>query len=191
MSPWGGPRGNQHWSFNAKVAITEIIISHGVVVDSISFMSIDENGKIEHSEKFGGGGGKTERVLLDWPGEYLTSRSGTYGVIIGFHGRGWPPFGYVDAIGVYVKPVDDLFCGSTQGVLSITNKEPSYNWENPTKKELWGGNGGKEWNYQPNDAITEIKVHHGKCIDQSCSKVKMEMVIGGNMVALVEKRSLL
>ncbi|KAK3231617.1 hypothetical protein Dsin_003498 [Dipteronia sinensis] len=94
------------------------------------------------------------------------------GVIIGFHGRGWPSFGYVDAIGVYVKSVDDLFSGSTQGVLSITNKEHSYNWENPTKKDLWGGNGGKEWNYQPNDAITEIKVHHGKCIDSISFKSK-------------------
>ncbi|KAK1554415.1 hypothetical protein Q3G72_011771 [Acer saccharum] len=210
IGPWGGPGGNQHWSFKAKVAITEIIITHGNVVDSISFTSIDENGKIEHSEKFGGGGGKTEKVLLDWPGEYLTSISGTCnifygnyvvqslcfytnqtkygpfgytsgspfnfpmddGVIIGFHGRGWPSFGYVDAIGVYVKPVEDLFCGSIQGVLSITNKESSYNWENPTKKYLWGGNGGKEWNYQPNDAITEIKVHHGKFIDSIWFKSK-------------------
>ncbi|TXG52223.1 hypothetical protein EZV62_021392 [Acer yangbiense] len=210
IGPWGGPGGNQHWSFKAKVAITEIIITHGMVVDSVSFTSIDENGKIEHSEKFGGSGGKTEKVLLDWPGEYLTSISGTCnifygnyvvqslcfytnqtrygpfgctsgspfnfpmedGVIIGFHGRGWPSFGYVDAIGVYVKPFEDLFCGSTQGVLSITNKDPSYNWKNPTKKDLWGGNGGKEWNYQPNGAITEIKVHHGKCIDSISFKSK-------------------
>ncbi|KAK1555047.1 hypothetical protein Q3G72_021113 [Acer saccharum] len=71
--------------------------------------------------------------------------------------------------------------------------EPSYNWENPSKKELWDGNGGKEWNYRPNDAITEIKVHHGKCIDSILFKSKDgdgQMVIGGNMVALVEKRSL-
>ncbi|KAK1555206.1 hypothetical protein Q3G72_023347 [Acer saccharum] len=181
IGPWGGPGGNQHWSFKAK-----------------------------HSEKFGGGGGKTEKVLLDWPGEYLTSISGTCnifygnyvvqslcfytnqtkygpfgytsgspfnfpmddGVIIGFHGRGWPSFGYVDAIGVYVKPVENLFRGSIQGVLSITNKESSYNWENPTKIYLWGGNGGKEWNYQPNDAIIEIKVHHGKFIDSIWFKSK-------------------
>ncbi|KAK1555537.1 hypothetical protein Q3G72_027845 [Acer saccharum] len=210
IGPWGGPGGNQHWSFKAKVAITEIIITHGMVVDSVSFTSIDENGKIEHSEKFGGGGGKTEKVLLDWPREYLTSISGTCnifygnyvvqslcfytnqtrygpfgctsgspfnfpmedGVIIGFHGHDWPSFGYVDAIGVYVKPFEDLFCGSIQGVLSITNKDPSYNWKNPTKKDLWGGNGGKEWNYQPNGAITEIKVRHGKCIDSISFKSK-------------------
>ena len=68
IGPWGGPGGNQHWSFKAKVAITEIIITHGMVVDSVSFTSIDENGKIEHSEKFGGGGGKIEKVsiLIDY-----------------------------------------------------------------------------------------------------------------------------
>ncbi|KAK3231620.1 hypothetical protein Dsin_003501 [Dipteronia sinensis] len=88
------------------------------------------------------------------------------GVIIGFHGRGWPSVGYVDAIGVYVKPLEDLLCS--------THKGHSYNLENPTKRELWGGNGGKDWNYQPNDVITEIKVHHGKYIDSISFKSKDE-----------------
>ncbi|KAK1554350.1 hypothetical protein Q3G72_011009 [Acer saccharum] len=59
--PWGGPGGDQHWSFKANVAITEILISHVLVVDSISFASVDENGKLEYSERFGGDGGKSEK----------------------------------------------------------------------------------------------------------------------------------
>ncbi|KAH7567267.1 hypothetical protein JRO89_XS07G0040900 [Xanthoceras sorbifolium] len=47
----------------------------------------------------------------------------------------------------------------------MANKAASYNWENPTKKELWGGDGGTEWNYQPNGPITEIIVSHGYFID--------------------------
>ncbi|KAH7567268.1 hypothetical protein JRO89_XS07G0041400 [Xanthoceras sorbifolium] len=47
----------------------------------------------------------------------------------------------------------------------MANKPASYNWENPTKKELWGGDGGTEWNYQPNGPITEIIVSHGYFID--------------------------
>ncbi|KAK0581475.1 hypothetical protein LWI29_014149 [Acer saccharum] len=49
------------WSFKANVAITEILISHGLVVDSISFASIDENDEIKYSERFGGDGGKSEK----------------------------------------------------------------------------------------------------------------------------------
>ncbi|KAK3231616.1 hypothetical protein Dsin_003497 [Dipteronia sinensis] len=42
----------------------------------------------------------------------------------------------------------------------------SYNWENPTKKELWGNvEGGNPWNYQPNGAITQIKISWGSNID--------------------------
>ncbi|KAK1555714.1 hypothetical protein Q3G72_030373 [Acer saccharum] len=88
--------------------------------------------------------------------------------------HGWPSLGYLDAIGVFVKPFEDLLCGSTQGILpSTTHKEQSDNWENPTRKELWGSNGGKEWNYQPNNAIIEIQIHHGgKYIDSISFKSK-------------------
>ncbi|KAK0577742.1 hypothetical protein LWI29_037853 [Acer saccharum] len=42
----------------------------------------------------------------------------------------------------------------------------SFNWENPTKKELWGNiKGGHPWNYQPNGAITHIKIRWGSNID--------------------------
>ena len=45
-------------------------------------------------------------------------------------------------------------------------QEPSHNWENPTKKELWGNiEGGHPWNYQPNGAITHIKIRWGSNID--------------------------
>ncbi|TXG62628.1 hypothetical protein EZV62_009622 [Acer yangbiense] len=89
IGPWGGPGGNQHWSFKAKVAITEIIISYGKensskladsikVVDSVSFASINENSKIEYSKKFGSPErGKSNKILFDWSREFLTSLEGT------------------------------------------------------------------------------------------------------------------
>ncbi|KAK2660531.1 hypothetical protein Ddye_007064 [Dipteronia dyeriana] len=219
IGPWGGPGGNQHWSFKAKVAITEIIITHGIVVDSISFTSIDENGKFEHSEKFGGGGGKTEKVLLDWPGEYLTSISGTCnifygnyvvqslcvytnqtkyrpfgytsgtpfnfpmedGVIIGFHGRGWPSFGYVGAIGVYVKPFEDLFCGSIQGLLLTTRRSLQRKSYGLVVKQENSGTINQKVLLQGSKSVLDGT--------SMLSPSKLMALLGPNLVALVEGRS--
>ncbi|KAF3962766.1 hypothetical protein CMV_012761 [Castanea mollissima] len=46
-------------------------------IDSISFKSEDGDGAFEYSDKYGGD--RTDKILLDWPREYLTSITGTIG----------------------------------------------------------------------------------------------------------------
>ncbi|GLT92126.1 hypothetical protein SLE2022_099800 [Rubroshorea leprosula] len=77
LGPWGGLGGTE-WSYKPKGSITEIVILHGWAIDSISFKSDNGNGSAEYSQKYGGEGGKTDKVLLDFPREYLTSISGTF-----------------------------------------------------------------------------------------------------------------
>ncbi|KAK0595901.1 hypothetical protein LWI29_010943 [Acer saccharum] len=83
LGPWGSQhqRGT-HWSFKPKGLLTEIIISHGHFIESISFKSDDRNEtiNIEYSKKFAGVGIKTDKVSLDSPREYLTSVSGTHDI---------------------------------------------------------------------------------------------------------------
>uniref|UniRef100_A0A7N2KSA7 Jacalin-type lectin domain-containing protein n=1 Tax=Quercus lobata TaxID=97700 RepID=A0A7N2KSA7_QUELO len=79
VGPWGGEGGKNSWSFKAnKGGISEIVIMHGWAIDAISFKSDDRSGTFQYSDKFGGNGGRTEKIMLDWPREYLTSISGTY-----------------------------------------------------------------------------------------------------------------
>ncbi|KAK0597692.1 hypothetical protein LWI29_027675 [Acer saccharum] len=76
--PFGG-QGGEEWDYKPNGAITEIKISHGWVIDSISFKSVDQHGKCEDSGRFGGeGGGTSSLITIDWPKEYLTSISGTH-----------------------------------------------------------------------------------------------------------------
>ncbi|KAK0599958.1 hypothetical protein LWI29_010192 [Acer saccharum] len=76
VGTWGGSGGCE-WSYVAKSGITDIEISSGWVIDSLSFKGIDENSVRECSLKFGGRGGGTRTITIDWPREYLTSISGT------------------------------------------------------------------------------------------------------------------
>ncbi|TXG68434.1 hypothetical protein EZV62_003369 [Acer yangbiense] len=75
--PFGG-QGGTDWNYKPNGAITEITISHGWVIDSLSFKTVDKNGKSQYSDKFGGEGGDSDLIKLDWPKEYLTSISGTH-----------------------------------------------------------------------------------------------------------------
>ncbi|KAK9279792.1 hypothetical protein L1049_013474 [Liquidambar formosana] len=78
MGPWGGP-GGSNFSFFVKGGIKQIVIAHGVVIDSIVFKCDNGDGVLEESNKFGGnGGGKTDKIDIAWPEEYLTSISGSY-----------------------------------------------------------------------------------------------------------------
>ncbi|KAK0575429.1 hypothetical protein LWI29_000368 [Acer saccharum] len=78
IEPRGGEGGNKKWSFRPNGGITEIKIGYAAVIDSISFKSIDENGMITSSEKFGGNVWKNEEIILfNWPKEYLMKISGT------------------------------------------------------------------------------------------------------------------
>ncbi|KAF3949947.1 hypothetical protein CMV_024242 [Castanea mollissima] len=79
VGPWGGEDGKNSWSFKAnKGGISEIVIMQGWAIDAISFKSDDRSGTFQYSDKFGGNGGKTEKIMIDWPREYLTSIIGTY-----------------------------------------------------------------------------------------------------------------
>ena len=53
VGQWGGNAGS-YWSFKAnKGGISEIIIIHGEVIDSISFKSEDGDDAFEYSDKIG------------------------------------------------------------------------------------------------------------------------------------------
>ncbi|KAK1554390.1 hypothetical protein Q3G72_011491 [Acer saccharum] len=137
--------------FKAKGAITEIKISCGEFVDSISFASVNN----ERSKKIGGNSGKTTKTLylfirilpstdlLVTQKALLSFFPTKLGVIDGFYGRAGDGEGYVDAIGIYVKPFEEyLFCPSQE--LIITNKvNEVLNIDVPREAGPWGGNSGK------------------------------------------------
>lgn len=66
VGQWGGNAGS-YWSFKAnKGGISEIIITYGGAIDSISFKSEDEDGAFEYSDMYGGNDGKrTDKVHTD------------------------------------------------------------------------------------------------------------------------------
>ncbi|KAK1575915.1 hypothetical protein Q3G72_009459 [Acer saccharum] len=76
VEPWGG-LGGTRWSYMPEGGIVEIIINHGVIIDSLSFKSVSANNVAESSSNFGGKGGNKTQISIDWPEEYLTSISGT------------------------------------------------------------------------------------------------------------------
>ncbi|KAL6521990.1 hypothetical protein OROMI_031867 [Orobanche minor] len=81
VGSWGGPGGTP-WSYKANDdGIKQIIIRSGGVIDSIIFKGDgDETSAEVYSVKFGGrGGNRTEKILIDFPSEYLTGISGSHG----------------------------------------------------------------------------------------------------------------
>ncbi|KAK2652886.1 hypothetical protein Ddye_012742 [Dipteronia dyeriana] len=193
VGPWGWSRSTteKQWSYMLKGgAITEIKIGYnGDFIKSISFKSSDKRGEVKHSRKSKTNDEKHEVILLNWSEEYMVSISGTLrtpihdieslcfytnrtiygpfgimkgpnpfrfymkgGIIVGFHGRVGD---YFDALGVYITPFSELFSFSSQGQIENTS----------VKAGLFGGEGGKEWSYKPNGAITEITISHGWVID--------------------------
>ncbi|XP_055811951.1 jacalin-related lectin 3-like isoform X1 [Solanum dulcamara] len=77
---WGGTGGG-HWNYRPKGLVKHIVVKHGLIIDSIMFKSIEENGVMESSETFGGSGGhRTTEINIDSPSEYLTGLSGTHGL---------------------------------------------------------------------------------------------------------------
>ncbi|TXG52224.1 hypothetical protein EZV62_021393 [Acer yangbiense] len=147
VGPWGGPGGDQHWSFKAKAGITEIIICHGWVVDSVSFASIDENGKIEYSKKFGsperGKSDKAKRIFDIFRRHLLQTR------------------GFVDAIGVFAKPFEDSFCPSTQELFITQKVNEVMNIDVPREAGPWGGITGKPFDDGVFSSIEQVKIFVG------------------------------
>ncbi|KAK4838931.1 hypothetical protein QYF36_017646 [Acer negundo] len=60
-----GSQGGTEWNYKPNGAITEITISHGWVIDSLSFKTVNKNGKSEYSDKFGGEGGDSDLMELN------------------------------------------------------------------------------------------------------------------------------
>ncbi|KAG2303333.1 hypothetical protein Bca52824_031984 [Brassica carinata] len=78
VGPWGG-QGGHAWDDGMFTTVRQVVIAHGSSIDSIQ-VEYDKNGSSFWSEKHGGNGGsKFEKVILDYPHEYLTSVHGTYG----------------------------------------------------------------------------------------------------------------
>ncbi|KAK4279976.1 hypothetical protein QN277_011664 [Acacia crassicarpa] len=190
LGPWGGP-GGDHWSFNASLAITEIVIT--LVENNIHAISFkDASGNI--SGTFGGRDLNAttrveKKIPIQWPSEYLMSISGNYGdyvgllvirslsfitnlntygpfgttsaddapfsiptadsVVVGFHGRAGH---FVDALGIFVKPVD-----SHNGTISLGP---------------WGGPGGEDpFSFRvEGSGIEEIIVEHGDTVNSIAFK---------------------
>ncbi|TXG52226.1 hypothetical protein EZV62_021395 [Acer yangbiense] len=116
------PEGDHEWSFKPNGGITEIKLRRGVVIDSITFKSIDEKGNAESSNKFGGDGGGNEHVIsLNWPKEYLIKLNGTLATYAGFHGIGslcfetnlkkYGPFGHTDSTPFEFSVKDGVIVG--------------------------------------------------------------------------------
>ncbi|KAL5839915.1 hypothetical protein ACOSQ4_012523 [Xanthoceras sorbifolium] len=74
--PWGSQQEGTAWSYTPTGPIIEIDIWYDYIFNSITFKSINE-GTVETSGKFGGGGGKRQDIIsLEWPDEYLTAITG-------------------------------------------------------------------------------------------------------------------
>ncbi|KAA8518150.1 hypothetical protein F0562_015624 [Nyssa sinensis] len=101
VGPWGGSGGSgNEWHDKAKGDITKIIIVHGWAIHSILFKSHNDDGSLEYSNKFGGQAG----MQLNQQGSFFSFPM-EGGVIVGFHGRACQ---FLDAIGVYVKPLSSV-----------------------------------------------------------------------------------
>ncbi|KAH9326938.1 hypothetical protein KI387_007116, partial [Taxus chinensis] len=80
VGPWGG-NGGSPWDDGDFKGIRQIVIVHAGAIDSIR-IEYDKNGRSIWSDKHGGNGGdKTDKIVLDYPREHLTSMSGHYGSV--------------------------------------------------------------------------------------------------------------
>ncbi|KAM3758468.1 hypothetical protein ACB098_01G046200 [Castanea mollissima] len=153
VGPWGGEDGKNSWNFKAnRGGISEIVIKHGWAIDAISFKSDDRSGTFQYSDKFGGNGGKTEKIMIDWPREYLTSINGTYQSV-------WP-FGpvVIKSLHIITNVTNYGPYGSEAGVYvkSRIPSNPDYtmqqeldnntmNADVPQGVGPGGGHGGRQW----------------------------------------------
>ncbi|KAI3936405.1 hypothetical protein MKW98_000679 [Papaver atlanticum] len=83
--PWPSTTTKQEgdpWDDGFHATVKQLVIVHGAGIDSIRFEYRDNSGNSFWSQKHGGSGGfKTDKIKLDFPGEYIKSISGYYGSI--------------------------------------------------------------------------------------------------------------
>lgn len=63
VEAWGGI-GGLEWNYKFKSPIKEILINHGDVIDSIMFITMNERGDRIESPRFGGNGGRRDKVYI-------------------------------------------------------------------------------------------------------------------------------
>ncbi|KAH7565667.1 hypothetical protein JRO89_XS09G0242100 [Xanthoceras sorbifolium] len=187
VGPWGGPGGCE-WNYVAKSGIAEIAISVGWVVDSLSFKGVDDNCKGEYSKKFGGKGGESTVITINWPKEYLTSISGTYNTYQGhcvveslcfytnctkcgpYGCTNGTPFkfpledreivGFFGRAGDFIDAVGVYQKGPSIPIVTIkANEGITMNMDLPRQIGPWGGNKGKAWDDGLFVAVQQIDVH--------------------------------
>ncbi|XP_042493606.1 jacalin-related lectin 19-like [Macadamia integrifolia] len=79
VGPWGG-QGGSHWDDGVYTDVRQLSITHGQGIDSLHIEYVDLKGSFLFSVKHGGkGGSKTDKVILDYPNEFVTSIHGHYG----------------------------------------------------------------------------------------------------------------
>nr|XP_016463415.1 PREDICTED: putative late blight resistance protein homolog R1B-23 isoform X2 [Nicotiana tabacum]XP_016463417.1 PREDICTED: putative late blight resistance protein homolog R1B-23 isoform X2 [Nicotiana tabacum]XP_016463418.1 PREDICTED: putative late blight resistance protein homolog R1B-23 isoform X2 [Nicotiana tabacum]XP_016463419.1 PREDICTED: putative late blight resistance protein homolog R1B-23 isoform X2 [Nicotiana tabacum]XP_016463420.1 PREDICTED: putative late blight resistance protein h len=84
VEPWGGNAGESEWNYKLKSPIKEILIVHGDIIDSIMFRTVTEQGTTIDSTKFGGDGGRIDKVVIEATSlEYLKGIKGTFGYYYG------------------------------------------------------------------------------------------------------------
>lgn len=63
VDAWGGS-GGQEWNYKFNGPIKEIVINHADIIDSIMFTTINEGGGTIDSPRFGGNGGRRDKVHI-------------------------------------------------------------------------------------------------------------------------------
>ncbi|KAK3008753.1 hypothetical protein RJ639_015312 [Escallonia herrerae] len=169
--------------------LTGISLTYGAIKGVVGFISITSILLRTNVRKYGPFGSETGISAS------LPLKGGT---IVGFYGRsGWT----VNALGIYARPKRNASCaslefkdlhsflrdrdeaerGSALGSLHKLEEDEILRqfstWDALSKQGSlcagpWGGEGGREWNYEPSGAITKIVIGHGRIIDSIMFKGK-------------------
>ncbi|PHT51182.1 hypothetical protein CQW23_10929 [Capsicum baccatum] len=171
VDAWGGLSGSE-WNYKLTNPLTEILIAHGEVIDSIIFRTFGQQGTID-SPKFGGRGG--DKNLKSYGPVCGTGTAGGTpfslvskegGAIVGFHGRSGA---FLDAIGVYLQHVTAP-AQTEQNKLLKQPKVEEMHHEFPNKMDVmkciqprsagpWGGYSGKGWDDGVFCTINQVQVY--------------------------------
>ncbi|XP_059666856.1 jacalin-related lectin 3-like [Cornus florida] len=181
FGPFGGHGGNP-WDDGRKTGIRQLIIRSGIVIDSIQ-IEYDQNGASEWSQRHGGNGGGENKVLLDYPSEYIRSIWGYHSsdsaldtvqsLTIESNIRTYGPFGTQK--GKYFK-FPTISDGKIVGFLgrsgSYLNSFGSYfeSFSNtyqqpPTIVGPFGGYGGDQWDDGVHTTVKQIIINVGVMVN--------------------------